>query len=104
MGDSMSNFIPRRPRRKAGGLPKKPYTGFPLTPHATGKWVKKIRGEFHYFGNWARRENGSLVRVKGDGWKEALQAYKDWCAGKGKHDGTTVNDLCNHFLTAKRRQ
>jgi integrase len=74
-------------------------------------WMKKIRGKIHYFGRWAKRVNGKLVRVEGDGWKEALEEYKavadDLHAGRTprvKSDGLTVADLCNRFLTAKLRK
>src|SRR5437667_8879725 len=94
--------------RKAADRPKKPYPDFPLTPHASGAWQKKIRGKIHYFGKWAKRVNGKLVRIEGDGWKEALEIYKtqadDLHAGRTprvKGDGLTVADLCNRFLTAK---
>jgi integrase len=97
--------------RKAADLPKKPYPDFPLTPHASGKWQKKIRGKTHYFGNWAKRVNGKLERVEGDGWKEALESYKaqadDLHAGRTprvKSGGLTVAGLCNAFLTAKLRK
>jgi integrase len=97
--------------RKAAERPKKPYPDFPLTPHASGAWQKKIRGKVHYFGRWAKRLNGRLVRVEGDGWEQALQEYKavadDLHAGRtlrGKADGLTVADLCNRFLTAKLRK
>ncbi|MBI1913478.1 MAG: hypothetical protein HYS12_01800 [Planctomycetes bacterium] len=108
----MSEHSSRKPRRrKAADRPKKPYPDFPLTPHASGAWQKKIRGKIHYFGRWARRVNGKLERIEGDGWKEALEEYKaqadDLHAGRTprvKSDGLTVADLCNRFLTAKVRK
>jgi integrase len=99
-------------RSKAPSKPKKPYAEFPLTPHASGKWMKKIRGTIHYFGTWARRVDGRLQRVEGDGWKDALAEYKkvadDLHAGRTprvRDDGALkVAALCNHFLTAKQRK
>lgn len=107
----MSKSI-RKPRsRKAAERPKKLYPDFPLSPHASGAWQKKIRGRVHYFGKWGRVVNGRLTRVAGDGWKEALELYKaqadDLHAGRTprvKTDGLTVADLCNAFLTAKLRK
>src|SRR5262249_6507760 len=43
-------------------------------PH-TGRWAKKIKGELHFFGHWARREGGKFVPVEGDGWEEAKKEY-----------------------------
>lgn len=108
----MSDHSTRKSRtRKAADRPRKPYEAFPLTPHASGKWQKKIRGKFHYFGAWARRINGKLVHVDGDGWKEALELYKaqadDLHAGRTprvKGNRLTVAGLCNQFLTAKQLQ
>jgi integrase len=108
----MSDHSTRKRRsRKAAGRPKKPYSDFPLTPHASGTWQKKIRGKIHYFGRWAKRVNGQLERIEGDGWKEALEEYKavadDLHAGRTPRvtgNELTVAGLCNHFLTAKLRK
>jgi len=108
----MSNNSTRKRRsRKAADRPKKPYRDFPLSPHASGMWQKKIRGKIHYFGRWAKRLDGKLVRIEGDGWEDALALYNaqaaDLHAGRTpamNRDGLTVADLCNAFLTAKLRQ
>jgi integrase len=108
----MSDHSTRKRRsRKAAGRPKKPYPDFPLTPHASGTWQKKIRGKTCYFGRWAKRVNGKLERIEGDGWKEALEEYKavadDLHAGRTPRvtgNELTVAGLCNHFLTAKLRK
>jgi len=107
----MSESTTSRLSRKAISKPKKPYEGFPLTPHASGKWQKKIRGRIHYFGAWARRVDGKLERVKGDGWEEALELYKeqaeDLHAGREPRvlsGGFTLVELCNKFLESKKRK
>lgn len=78
--------------------PAKPYPGFPLFPHATRRWAKKIRGRLVYFGPW-------------DDPDAALQKYldqrDDLHAGRtprDRTDGLTVRDLVNQFLTFKRQQ
>jgi integrase len=85
---------PITPRAKS--KPAKPYADFPLFPHATGRWAKKIRGKFHYFGPWADAD-GAL--------KKYQEQRDDLHAGRTPRvqaDGFTVRHLLNHFLTSKR--
>jgi integrase len=78
------------------GKPAKPRPDFPLFPHATGRWAKKIRGKLHYFGPWADPD-AALAKY--------LAEKDDLLAGRKPRpelEGVTVKDLANAFLNAKQ--
>lgn len=84
---------------KNAGKPAKPHPDFPLFPHATKRWAKKIRGEFHFFGPW-RDPQGAL--------EEWLRVKDDLLAGRkprAKDDpgGPTVELVTNAYLTRKEQ-
>jgi integrase len=77
--------------------PRKPHPDFPLFAHAAGVWAKKVKQRLHYFGPWADPER-ALQR-----W---LEQKDDLLAGRTprpKTEGTTLRDLANRFLTAKKQ-
>lgn len=72
--------------------PHKPYPTFPLTPHPSGQWAKKIRGRTYYFGPWSDPQS-------------ALESYHkqaaDLHAGRQPTiptGGVTVKQLVNAYL------
>jgi len=81
---------------------KKPHPDYPLFAHRTGRWCKKIRGKFCYFG-----------KVTDDDDHGAQAALERWLAerddllagrkprSKAGSEGLTVRDLLNRFLSAK---
>jgi integrase len=90
-------------RRKKVAKPEKPREDFPLFPHATGRWAKKIRGKFRYFGTWADDLKGERAI------RQWLDERDDLLAGreprpKGDAAGPTVKLMCDSYLTHKEQQ
>jgi integrase len=80
--------------------PPKPHPDFPLFPHASGRWAKKVRGAFAYFGRWEDDPKGEVAINLWLDQKDALLAGRKPRANAG---GATVRDLVNALLNAKRR-
>lgn len=81
--------------------PKKPHPDFPLSPHGSGQWSKRIHGKLHYFGSWRNDPDGL----------QAVQDYErrlPWIL-KGREppvvdsEAVTVRYLINQFLARKDR-
>jgi integrase len=83
-------------RRRKPKKPAKPRPDFPLFPHATGRWAKKIRGRMHYFGKWDDPD-GALKKY--DAEKEALHSGR---VPRPETGQTTVKQACNSFLNFKK--
>jgi integrase len=84
------------PHPTPAGKPAKPHPDFPLFPHATRRWAKKIRGKLHYFGPWDDPD-GALDNY--------LKQKDDLHAGRRPRPdpaALTVRDLCEDFLAAKQ--
>lgn len=82
--------------RQSAAKPKKPHPDFPLYPHPSGVWCKKVRGKLHYFGPWADPQ-AALQR-----W---LDEKDDLLAGRvprRNRDGLTVLKLTGEFMDTKQ--
>ena len=82
---------------KVAETPRKPRKNFPLWPHPSGQWAKKINGNTYYFGRWSDP----------DGAEEKYTAERDdLMAGRIPRDrqpgGCTIQALCEKFLEQKK--
>jgi integrase len=102
MADNATNQRDARLKRNLEGKHatiKKPRPDFPLFPHATRRWAKKIRGKMHYFGPTLTDPQGELALLKYLDQKDALHAGR---MPRQSGDEVTVRDLLNRFLTTKK--
>jgi len=79
--------------------PSKPRPDFPLFPHTTDRWAKKIRGRLHYFGKVSTNPQGEKALNLWLDQKDDLLAGRTPRAGTAA--GATVEDICNEFLVHK---
>ncbi len=79
--------------------PDKPWPGFPLYAHGSGRWAKKIRGQTHYFGPWRDANAAHLLYLSE---KDALEAgRKPVRASTDASETLTVEGMVGLFLDAK---
>ncbi len=89
-------MVPKGNTSSPAGKAAKPYPEFPLTPHPTGRWCKKVRGKLVYFGPLADPD-GALAK-----WLDQKDELLAGRVPRVKSDGFTIADLCNYFQNAKR--
>ena len=71
----------------------KPHPKFPLNPHQSGYWVKKILGKTHYIGSrWASPEEALAE------WKRVQDDLYAGDTPKPAVDSLNVKDAMNFFL------
>ncbi len=90
-----TKFTPKR-----GCKPEKPRRDFPLFPHATNRWAKKVRGKLRYFGSVSADPTGQAALAKWLDQKDDLLAGREPRANTP--EGTRLRDLCNAFLSHKK--
>src|SRR3989339_1602296 len=79
--------------------PPKPYPTYPLFAHASGRWAKKVRGRFVYFGKWSDDPKGEHALAQYLDEKDTLYA-----GGRRRRKGElgpAIVDLCSDFLDSK---
>jgi integrase len=76
--------------------PQKPHPDFPLFPHSTGRWAKKVHGKTHYFGAWSDPDAALELWLA---QKDDLLARR---RPRQKRGGVSVADACNAFLASKK--
>jgi integrase len=85
-----------RPQSVPSERPNKPYPEFPLFPHATRRWAKKIKGRLVYFGPWSDPD-GALKNYLDQA--DALHAGRK---PRVESEGASIKDVCNNFLNIKK--
>ena len=98
----MVNVMPKHISKPAWVKPPKPRPDFPLFPHATRRWAKKVRGRLRYFGKVTDASDHG-ARAALEKWlaeKDALLAGR---VPRPQTDSLTIKEGINTFLSAKRQ-
>ena len=77
----------------------KPHRDFPLFKHATGRWCKKVKGRFHYFGKVANDPKGEAAIALWNEQKDELLAGR---TPRPKVEGFTLRELLDRYMVGKR--
>ncbi|HTM54859.1 MAG TPA: tyrosine-type recombinase/integrase [Pirellulales bacterium] len=78
--------------------PSKPRPDFPLFPHATGRWAKKVCGKLQYFGSWRDDPRGERAE---NNWSETKDDLLAGRKPRARDGAVTVKLVCDSFLTFK---
>jgi integrase len=77
----------------------KPHPDFPLFKHASGRWCKKVKGKFYYFGKVADDPDGKVALAT---WREQRTDILAGRKPRPNPGGLKLEDLCNEFLHHKQ--
>lgn len=86
---------PSNPKKRPKKL-KKPRADFPLTPHRSRQWCKKVLGKIHYFGRDADEALNRWLDEKDDLLAGRLPRSRTADAGAAR-----LRDVVNKFMDAK---
>lgn len=86
-------------RRKQVAKPARPRKDFPLFPHDSGQWAKKVRGKLFYFGTW---DDPDAAERKWDIQKHAILEGRN--PSEVTSSGDSLSWLINTFMDAKQLQ
>ncbi len=77
----------------------KPRPDAPPFLHKTGRWCKKVRGRFVYFGYAKDDPDGSKAL---ESWREQKTDLLAGRTPRPKSDELTIRELCDRFMVSKR--
>lgn len=92
--------MPKSTISGSGGKPRKPRADFPLFPHGSGRWCKKVRGKFFYFGKVADDPKGEAALELWLSQRDEILAGRKPRPADGK---VSLRHICNIFLTYKEK-
>lgn len=101
---SRQTSVSRKTSRSGGATPKqgvkKPRPDFPLWAHPSGRWCKKVRSRFFYFGKIEDDPKGvKAIKL----WREQQEDIYAYGEVRERQEGVTIGKLCNDYLESKEK-